>query len=101
MVKAAGGVTPISPNIHHPNYSVENRVPFTPTWDNLKSPSVITPAVTSSSGYLPSHPLSTSMYENMWFHPMTTAGPTPFTFPSMDLLSQAAHMQGYSTTHAL
>jgi len=98
MVKAAGGVPPISPNIHS-TFSSENRPPYTPSWDSLKSPNSIPSTTSSPTAYSSTqhHPM-TSMYENMWFHPMTTAGPTQFSFPSMDLLSQAAHMQGYSTT---
>ena len=97
MVKAAGGVPPISPSLHSP-FSSENRPPFTPSWESLKSPSAI--ASTTAATVYPSthHPMTSSMYEPLWFHPMTTSGQTQFTFPPMDLLSQAAHMQGYTPT---
>lgn len=96
MVKAAGGVPPISPSLHSP-FSSENRPPFTPTWESLKSPSTI--SSTAASAVYPSHqPMTSSMYDTLWFHPMTTSGQTQFSFPSMDLLSQAAHMQGYTPT---
>ena len=97
MVKAAGGVSPISPSLHSP-FSSESRPPFAPSWESLKSPSAI--ASTTAATVYPSthHPMTSSMYEPLWFHPMTTSGQTQFTFPPMDLLSQAAHMQGYTPT---
>lgn len=96
IVKAHGGSIPITSAIHSP-YTTGNRVSFPTAWENLKSPSTISPTTTTSSGYPPSHPLTSSIYDNMWFHPMTSSGgPTPFSFPSMDLLSQAANMQGYT-----
>lgn len=99
LVKA-GGMPPISPTIQSV-YNGETRVPFTGHWETLKSGVVSTAppsTTTSTTGYLPSHhSLPSSVYDNMWFHPMTTAAPTPFQFPNIDLLSQAAHMYNPTT----
>lgn len=102
----AGGVPPISPTIQSV-YNGETRIPFNGNWgDTLKAAGVTTGQVpqattTSTAGYLPTHPLTSSIYDSMWFHPMTSVGNGqpgqggPFTFPSipsMELLNQAAQM---------
>ena len=108
IAKAQGN--PLSTSVLHPPFRhniVDSRVNFTTPWgESLKSPSALSASLpTTTSAYLP-HPTiphlaaGSSVYDsmNMWFHPMTTSG---FTFPSMDLLSQAATMQGslpYSTS---
>lgn len=98
----AGGVPPISPTIQSV-YNGETRIPFTGNWESLKAVGVTSSSVpqattTSTTGYLPSNPLTSSIYDSMWFHPMTSVGnapaapAAPFAFPSMELLNQAAQM---------
>lgn len=105
----AGGVPPISPTIQSV-YNGETRVPFTSHWESMKSPTLtsnLSPSSLSSTSTTSSlfPPAQASMYApNMWFHPEMATGTvpsstTPFMFPNMDLLSQAAHTM-YNQTQA-